>query len=410
MTTAMTRTVRLRPLSMVAEGDEVLVGDPETGTFVTIPAIGGVVITALRRGATIEEVATEAEAAAGQPVDVPAFVATLAELGFLDDGSGGRRDAVRTAPIQARRWLLGVSQRLVRPLFGRLAWTCYVVLALFCIGVFVTRPELFPTPARDAFLLGDIGLSAVLLVPLSMLTMALHECGHWLAARAIGIRARFGIDRRMMLLVFETDLTQLWSVPRGKRYSPLLGGMAIDILLLSILLAARLLVHAGLWAAPARVDAVLATGVYLKLAGLLWQCMIFLRTDLYAVLVNLLGCHNLWRVKTLMLSKAFRRLTARQTEELSQASDADRRAGRWFRWVWLAGSVGVFSWFAVFVLPVIAVVMDWAAARVAAGPLSTQFWYGLICATLLLGPYLLAAALAVKEYAQRALAPTAPNR
>jgi len=407
--TAATGTVRLRPLSMVAEGDDVLVGDPETGTFVTIPAIGGAVITALQRGATTAEAAAEAEAAAGQPVDVTAFVAVLVELGFVDDGSAEHREVVRTAPIQGRRWLVGVSQGLVRPLFGRIAWTCYAVLALFCIVAFVTRPELFPTPAKDAFLLGDIGLSAVLLVPLSMLTMALHECGHWLAARAIGLRARFGIDRRMMLLVFETDLTQLWSVPRGKRYGPLLGGMAIDVVLLSALLAARLLVHTDLWAAPARVDAVLATGVYLKLAGLLWQCMIFLRTDLYAVLVNLLGCHNLWQVKTLMLNKAFRRLTTQQAEELSQASNSDRRAGSWFRWVWLAGSLGVFTWFAVFVLPVIAVVLDWTAARVAAGPLDTQFWYGLICATLLLGPYLLAAALAVKEHTQRIFARTVSN-
>jgi len=130
--------------------------------------------------------------------------------------------------------------------------------------------------------------------------------------------------------------------------------------------------------------------------------MIFLRTDLYAVLVNLLGCHNLWRVKTLMLKRVSRRLTTQETEELSRASDADRRAGRWFRWVWLAGFVGVFAWFAVFVLPVIAMVLGWAAARAAAGPLSIQFWYGLVCTTLLLGPYLLVAALTVKEYAQRA--------
>src|SRR5215470_2734637 len=226
MTTSMARTVRLRPLSMVAEGDEVLVGDPESGTFVTIPAIGGVVITALRRGATIEDAAAEAEAAAGQPVDVPAFVTTLTELGFVDsgpgdsgpghNGPGGHREAVRTAPIQGRRWLAGVSQSLARPLFGRVAWTCYTALALICVGVFATTTELFPNPAKDAFLLDDIGLSAVLLAPLSMLTVALHEGGHWLAARAIGIRCRFGVDRRMMLLVFETDLTQLWSVPRGK--------------------------------------------------------------------------------------------------------------------------------------------------------------------------------------------------
>jgi hypothetical protein len=397
VTASTSRCVRLRPLSMVAEGDEVLVGDPETGTFVTIPAIGGTVIRALQRGATIEG----AEAAAGQAVDVAAFVATLAELGFVDDGSGDPQRPVRTAPIQGRRWLVGVSQGFARPLFGRAAWTCYTVLALCCVGVLVTAPELFPTPATDAFLFGDIGLSAVLLVPLSMLTMALHECGHWLAARAIGLRARFGVDRRMILLVFETDLTQLWSVPRRQRYGPLLGGMAIDVVLLSVLLTARLLVHAGMWSAPASVDAILATGVYLKLAGLLWQCMIFLRTDLYAVLVNLLSCHNLWRVKTLMLRRAFRRLTPDQAEELSQASAADRRVAGWFRWVWLGGFACVLGWFALFVLPVITVVLNWTAARAAAGPLDIRFWYGLLCVTLLLGPYLLAIAFALKEYTRR---------
>jgi hypothetical protein len=406
----MTRAVRLRPLSVVAEGDGLLVGDPETGVFVTIPAIGGVVITALQRGATIQEVAAEAEAAAGQPVDVPAFVAMLTELGFVDDGAAEPREVVRTAPIQGRRWLMGVSQRKVRPLFGRIAWTCYATLALSCVVVFVTVPELLPHAARDGFPFSDIGLSAMLLGPLSMLTTALHECGHWLAARAIGLRARFGVDRRLMLLVFETDLTQLWSVPRGRRYGPLLGGMAIDVVLLSTLLGARLLVHTGLWTPASEVDALLAMGVYLKVAGLLWQCMIFLRTDLYAVLVNLLGCHNLWRVKTLMLRRAFRRLTTVQAGELARASDADHRAARWFRWLWLSGFVGVLAWFAVFVLPVLAVVLNWTAARMATGPLDWRFWYGLLCAALLLGPYLLAAALAVKQHAQRILTRTAPNK
>ncbi|MFD9939742.1 hypothetical protein ACFWX0_02975, partial [Nonomuraea sp. NPDC059022] len=63
----MTQTVRLRPLSLVEEGEEVLVGDPESGTFITIPAVGGVVISALQRGATTEEAAREAEALAGAP-------------------------------------------------------------------------------------------------------------------------------------------------------------------------------------------------------------------------------------------------------------------------------------------------------------------------------------------------------
>lgn len=395
MTVALTDVVRLRALSVLDEGDDVLVGDPETGTFVTVPAIGGVVVRALLRGATVGEVAAEAQHVAGEPVDVPAFVAVLDGLGFVDAGTDERPSPVRSAPVQGGRWLTGVSQRLVRPLFGPVAWTVYAVLAVCCVVVFATTPALFPAPASDAFLLGDIGLGAVLLVPLSMLTMALHECGHWLAARAIGIRARFGIDRRMMLLVFETDLTQLWTVPRRQRYGPLLGGMAVDVVLVSAVLATRLLIHHDIWTAPSIVDQSLAVVLYLKLAGLLWQCMVFLRTDLYAVLVNLLGCHNLWRVKSLELRRAFRRLTPVQVDELAQASEADRRAARWFRWVWLVGFVGVLGWFAVFVAPVIDTVLRWTAAQLTEGPVA--FGYGLLCATVLLGPYLAAAALAIKE-------------
>ncbi|MEV4188409.1 hypothetical protein AB0J28_43940, partial [Streptosporangium canum] len=315
----MSSRVPLRPLSVVEEDDEVLVGDPATGTFVTMPAVGGVVISALLRGATEEEAAAEAEAFAGEPVDMPSFVATLAELGFVDDRPDVERRAVRTAPIQMRRWMAGVSQRAAHPFFGPVAWTCYTVLALFCLAVFAASPSLFPSPARDAFLLDDVGLSALLLVPFVLVSTALHEGGHWLAARAIGVESRFGMDRRMMLPVLETDLSQIWTVPRRRRYGPLLGGMAVDVVLLSLLLGARLLIRQGTWSPDPLVDATLSTWVFVKLAGLLWQCMVFLRTDLYGVLVNALGCRDLWRVKTLMLRRAFGRLTPAQAAELDSA-------------------------------------------------------------------------------------------
>ncbi|KAB8196527.1 hypothetical protein FH608_007270 [Nonomuraea phyllanthi] len=395
-------TVPLRPLTLVEEGDEVLVGDPGTGTFVTMPAVGGVVISALLRGASAEEAAAEAEAFAGEAVDMPSFVATLTELGFVEDRPGEEREAVRTAPIQMRNWMAGVSSRLARPFFGRVAWTAYAALALFCVAVFVTSPSLFPSPAQDAFLLDDIGLGALLLMPFVMVSTALHECGHWLAARAIGVKSRFGVDRRIMLLVLETDLTQVWTVPRRRRYGPLLGGMAVDVTLLALLLGARLLIQEGWWHAPAAVDATLAVWVFLKLAGMLWQCMIFLRTDLYAVLVNALGCHNLWRVKTLLLRRAFGRLTAEQAAELDGAAPADLRAGRWFRWLWLAGFAGVLAWFVFFVVPVAVTVLVWAADGLLLGPLTLRFWYALLCAALLLGPQVLAISLAVKEYTRRA--------
>ncbi|WP_131735437.1 PqqD family protein [Actinomadura roseirufa] len=403
------QTVPLRPLSLVEEGDEVLVGDPESGTFVTLPTVGGVVISLLQRGAPLDEVAAKAEEYAGEPVDIPAFVETLRELGFVEDAEAPA--PARTAPIQGRRWLRGIRQELVRPFFGRTAWTCYGLFFAFDVAVLIGVPALFPRPADDAFFLGDIGLSALLLAPFGMLSMAVHECGHWLAARAIGVKARFGVDRRMMMLVFETDLTQVWSVPRRRRYSPLLGGMAVDSVVLGCLLSARLLIHAGVWSPPAVVDSLLAAWVLVKLVGFLWQCMVFLRTDLYAVMVNALGCRNLWRVKSLMLRRAFGRLTSAEATELAEAAPADIRAARWFRWVWLAGFLGVAAWFAVFVLPVVLVVLHWTGNALALGPFTGRFWYGIFCTTLLLGPDTVAAVLAVREAASRLFARfPSPNR
>ncbi|WP_433436970.1 hypothetical protein [Nonomuraea sp. CA-141351] len=409
MTVPGSATVRLRPLSVVPEGeDEVLVGDPATGTFVTIPAVGGVVIAALQRGASLDEAAAEAEEFAGQPVNVPSFVATLGELGFLAEdagdenpGDGAAAEPVRTAPIQARRWMTGIRPEMVRPFFGPVAWTCYAACLLFALGVFALRPGLIPDPAEDAFPFDDIGLSALAWLPFVWFAAASHECGHWLGARALGIQTRFGVDRRMWMLVFETDLTQLWTLPRRQRYGPLLAGLAVDSVLLAVLLTGRLLIDTGHWSAADLVGSLLAAWVFIKVMQMLWQSLVFLRTDLYAVLVNALGCRNLWRVKSLMLREAFGRLTAEEAEELADSTETDLRVGRWFRWVWLVGFLGVAAWFCVLLLPVFAEVLRWAADGLAEGPLAAAFWYRLLCAGLLLGPEALALTLAVKEYAGR---------
>ncbi|MFW6693361.1 hypothetical protein [Streptomyces sp. MAR4 CNX-425] len=390
-------TVRLRALSVVREGDEVVVGDPESGTFVTMPAVGGVVIDALRRGATLAEAAAGAEEFAGEPVDVPAFVTTLGELGFLDDGED--RSPRPTAPVQGRRWLAGVRPETARRFFGPAAWACYVLCAAGAVAVPALRPALRPDPAADALVFTDTGLSGLLLLPLALLAVAGHEAGHWLAARAVGVRSRFGVDRRMVVLVVETDLTQLWTVERRLRYGPLLAGLAVDAVQLAAALVARLLVDTGHWSPPTTVDELLAAWVLIKTGQMLYQCMVFLRTDLYAVLVNALGCRDLWRVKSLLLRRAFGRLTPRQTAELAAADPVDVRAGRWFRWVWLAGFAGVAAWFVLLVLPALAEVARWTADGLAEGPLDGAFWYRAACAVLLSAPVALPAALAAREAA-----------
>lgn len=310
--------VALRPLSLVEDGGDVVVGDPATGSFVAIPAIGGVVIRALQAGATLAEAAAEAEQHAGEPVDVAAFVAALRELGFLDDGS--RAEPARTAPVQQRRWLAGVPQRWAARMFGRIAWSCYAAALVFCVACFALRPSLWPHPAE----VGRDGVVLTLALLLTLLLSGVHEGWHWLAARALGLPVRFGVDRRLFFLVFETDLSLLWTVPRRQRYGPQLAGLAIDSVVLAGLLGMQLSAAAGRLPLAGSTARLVAAVAYLKVGTMLWQCLVFLRTDLYGVLVTATGCRNLWAVKSLQLRQAFGRLTADQAAELAAADPARR--------------------------------------------------------------------------------------
>ena len=160
------------------------------------------------------------------------------------------------------------------------------------------------------------------------------------AARAV----RFGIDRRLWLLVFETDLSQLWTIPRRQRYGPQLAGLAIDAVVLALLLAVELLAVASRISPPPLLARLLAALAFLKVAGMLWQCLVFMRTDLYdGVLVTATGCRNLWQVKSLLLRQAFGRLSPAQAAEVAEADPRDLRVGRWFRWVYLAGLVAALA-------------------------------------------------------------------
>ncbi|MET8278855.1 hypothetical protein [Micromonospora sp. NPDC005174] len=385
-----TSTVRLRPLTVVEEGTDVLVGDPERGTYVAMPAVGGVVIRALLDGAPLAEAAERGEAFAGEPVDLEDFVAVLTELGFVESDQASA--PVRTAAVQQRSWTAGPPAALVRPLFSRVAWVVYAAAAIGVVACLLVRPDLWPRPT-DLLLTDDLGASLLIMLPVTYALVAVHEAWHWLAARALDLRTRFGIDRRLFFLVFETDLSQLWSVPRRRRYGPQLAGLAVDMVLLAALLVGQLVLG------PVRP---LPALVFVLVASTLWQCMVFLRTDLYAVLVTAIGCRDLWRVKSLLLRRAFGRLDERQRAELDRADPHDVRVGAWFRWVWLAGCLLAAGYFVLFYLPLLRYAADWAADGFAAGVGSARLWWGLVTALLVYAPIVATLVLAVRQVRTRA--------
>jgi putative peptide zinc metalloprotease protein len=361
------QTVRLRPLTVVDDGDDVLIGDPGQGSYVAVPRVAGLIVRQLLAGSTLGEAAREAAEFAGEPVDVEDFLGALRELGFVADGDeepAGARP-MPTAPVQQRRWNSGPPARLVRPLFSPLAWSCYALAALWSVASFAIWPRLLPHPGQ-VFFAADDGASILALFAAVYALVAVHELWHWLAARAAGITSRFGIDRRLFFLVIETDLSQLWSVPRRSRYGPQLAGLAIDMVILGVLQLV------AVTTSPPRIIAALT---YVVVANSLWQCMIFLRTDLYGVFVTAMGCRDLWRVKSLLLRRALRRLSPAQAAELAAADPRDLAVGAWFRWLFAGGCFLAAGYFAFFFVPVLWHVGAWSGTGLRLGPGQGAFWW-----------------------------------
>jgi putative peptide zinc metalloprotease protein len=402
-----TSRLELIDLSIIEQDDGFIVGDSARGAFVQMPSIGVTVIERLRAGASLAEVTATFRANASRPasedtvappgdVDVLDFANTLVELGFVAAVDGAVIAGTESDEPE-RRWLTGPRPEKIRWLFGRVAWSLYSLLFVGCIAIEIAAPSYRPH-ASDFFFLSDPLASVAILTLISFSVVGGHECFHWLAGSAQGVSARFAISRRLYFLVFETDLTQLWSVPRRRRYGPLLAGMAFDTIVLSATIASRMLVASGAVTIPSTATRLLSAVAVLVTTNLVWQFCVFLRNDLYLVLSTLLGCVNLWRIAILTVKRTIWHLTPDEQAELAASDDRSRWHARWFSWLCVAGVAGA-GWYAAEIMaPAI-----WRVTRSLANrltglpPTSLRFWEALVIGTLALLPLLLVAYVLIRD-------------
>ena len=148
----------------------------------------------------------------------------------------------------------------------------------------------------------------------------LHELAHVLGAARYGVRSRMSISRRLFVIVYQTDLTGLWGLPRRQRAVPIAAGMTSDVALLgALLLAERYLL--------AEIDsvavAVVRALILLKLTNLLFQIEIFMRTDVYALFALATRSRNLWATKGAVARKLLRRATPADRELLAASGSRE---------------------------------------------------------------------------------------
>ncbi|MEV0194882.1 hypothetical protein [Nonomuraea sp. NPDC050691] len=263
-----------------------VVGRSEIGEFIELPAVYGDAIGLLGAGLSIST--TEVRIAAEQDVelDVAELVEALTDLGFVRSVNGEPLpDPEANTP---RSHFSRLTERHVAWIFSRpmkVAWLLVMGAALVTLAM---QPDLLPN--YTDFFWGDyVGLTVLVNTVMVSISISMHELMHLTAARSLGVPGRIGFGTRLHNLVVQTDVTAVWGVPRRSRYRVYLAGMAWDLFLMASL---TLLVAHVAMSQP--VKAVLQALVVCILMTLPFQLQVYMRTDLYYVLRDLLRTRNLF--------------------------------------------------------------------------------------------------------------------
>ncbi|HJQ01364.1 MAG TPA: PqqD family protein [Jatrophihabitans sp.] len=313
------------PLTFLEDGDEVTVGRPDQDEYIVLPADAAALLRQLNDGSSIQDAAAWYARKYGEPIDVHSFVAELGELGFIR-----RSGEPVTAPAPVR-W-----QRLGTWVFSPISAACYCVLLAGWLVASIRTPRLIPHPA-NLFYTHYMSVMVSTLFLTQMPLVLLHEAAHTLAARRLGLRSRLSIGRRFYFLVFQTTMNGLVSVPRSKRYVPILAGILFDLAVVAALSLTADFLRSGNGSFGLAARYCLAVA-YITSLRLLWQLWFFLQTDIYYLVVTVFSCIDLQGTAKQQLRNRLNKALGR-TPKYDPASwhPRDNSVAQWYSWVILGG-------------------------------------------------------------------------
>lgn len=324
--------------SRQVEGDEVIIGRAETGTFLALPIETISLLDDLGSGYTCGEAAARFEQKHGEPPDIADFLVALEARGFVAPLSvDGLTENASIDPIEppARpAHFARFPQELAQFLFGAPMLTIYGMLIAASAALVIAHPAIWPGSQALVFR-SHMSAIYLLLFGFTLASTFVHELAHLVAARAQGVPSRLGIGNRLWMVVAETDLTGLWSLPKAKRYLPLLAGVICDAVLSSFIVL-------FLFAQRAQAQPLLfqiGQGFLLVcLLRIAWQCFFFVRTDFYFVLTTLFSCKDLMRDSERYLRNLVSQLFGRHRPvDQSLIPAHEMRVIRAFSVLWVGG-------------------------------------------------------------------------
>jgi hypothetical protein len=347
--------ITLHELVIRAEADDWIVGRTATGQFVELPQLGVTAIGLLSPDRPLGDVQDELAGDPDETVEVVEFVEQLAELGFVRAIDGIEvEDSAVDGQDQLEPSLPWIRPAQVRWLFSPPALAGYAALTVAAIVALAVRPRLLPRYS-DLFISRSPTTVVVGDTVITLILMGLHELAHLVAARSVDVPARLSWGTRLYNLVAQTAMPGVWAVSARLRMRCYLAGIALDLVLTSVLNLAELTGNL-----PGLAGPVVRATIALLVLGVATEFQVFMRTDLYFVLADLLRARNLHDDACGYLltrgTAILRWLRRERTTEVPaiglEATDGrEYRLVRYYAWLMVAGATASVGALAAFILP-----------------------------------------------------------
>jgi putative peptide zinc metalloprotease protein len=302
----------LVPIEIRKDKKRFIIEDQSSGEFFEMPEICIDAITLIRNGEQLGEIeSTLKNKYPDQDVDLLDFAEQLLFLELVDSIDGVKVDRLEKAKEKEQLGFLWIAPKIGKAFFNNHTYPIYISLFIINIVLFLLHPSLFPRH-DDIFVFDIMVVNVLFWMVFTFLFVLIHEFGHVLAMRAHNLPTKLEIGHRLFFVVLLTDMSSVWKLTPKDRNVLFLAGLCFDTVLLFISLIFQLIVPVDQWL----LNGLMNLAVFDIVLRMLFQCCIYMKTDLYFVFENVSGCYNLMENAKQTIRQKFSFLNSKASEEV----------------------------------------------------------------------------------------------
>nr|WP_309100399.1 hypothetical protein [Fredinandcohnia onubensis] len=349
----------LHELVIRKDNKNYIIEDLVTHEFYEMPVVCVDAIELINKGLSLGEIEhLLIEKYAGEEIDLLDFGQQLLDLDLVEmvDGAKVRIEKTRNYEDLGFNW---ISPKLGKVFFNRFTRFFYPLFLLVNLFLFVKDPNLFPR-YQDLFVFDTMMFNILLYAGISIVLIFLHESGHILAIRSFDLPTKLQIGNRLFFVVFETDLTQAWKLSSKERNLLFLAGIYFD----SFILLVTLVLKVSNLFSNEIIHGIIGLITFDIVIRIIYQCCIYMKTDLYYVFENSTGNYNLMESGIEFIRGLFNR----------KQNATDNRVIVFYSFFFLIGILLTFSMFGFYYLPQLVYIMINVLPGFTESLSSLKFW------------------------------------